>query len=246
MKILLLGDSITQGLGSKKINFTKELSQLRPNDYILNEALTGTTIAYPYEEDAIIFNNEPDVVVILYGNVDAQLKPRRDGLIFKHLPKRYAASAGNMLLPRPFYSKSFFKSIGQHLDNLFRTIFRNLIFIIDGTEQWVSLENFSRMYYSLCKKMTEKEIKVICCSTVAIDDKLFPGSSEEYTKYNQSIKNIADELNCKYLDLYTKFQSCIKSDRNGWNRYYNKDHFHPNGEGYLLMAKWIDYEIKNM
>lgn len=246
MRILLLGDSITQGLGSKKINFTKELSRLRPNDYILNKALTGTTIVYPYEEDNIIFNNDPDVVVILYGNVDAQLKPKRDGLIFKHLPRRYAASAGNMLLPRPFYSKSFLKSIGQHLDNLFRTIFRNLIFVIDGTEQWVSLEDFSKMYYSLCKKMTEKGIKVVCCSTVAIDDKLFPGSSQEYKKFNHKIKDIAETLNCKYLDLYTKLQSCIESDKNGWNRYYNKDHFHPNGEGYLLIAKWIDHELKNM
>lgn len=94
--------------------------------------------------------------------------------------------------------------------------------------------------------MIEKGIKVICCSTVPIDDNLFPGSSEEYKKFNNSIKKIADELNCTYLDLYTKFKTCIESEKGGWDRYFNKDHFHPNGQGYLMMAEWINCAIKNV
>ncbi len=47
MKIILLGDSITQGLGSKKINFTRELQKLRGEETkITNLALTGKTILY--------------------------------------------------------------------------------------------------------------------------------------------------------------------------------------------------------
>ena len=45
--IYLLGDSITQGLGSKKVNFTGELSWLLGDGYeIVNLAYTGTTIDY--------------------------------------------------------------------------------------------------------------------------------------------------------------------------------------------------------
>ena len=45
--VYLLGDSITQGLGSKKINFTAELACLLGKDYeIVNLAYTGTTIDF--------------------------------------------------------------------------------------------------------------------------------------------------------------------------------------------------------
>lgn len=45
--VYLLGDSITQGLGSKKINFTDELACLLGSNYeIVNLAQTGTTIEY--------------------------------------------------------------------------------------------------------------------------------------------------------------------------------------------------------
>lgn len=41
-KVYLLGDSITQGLGSKKINFTKDLSLLLGDKWdVLNLAHTG-------------------------------------------------------------------------------------------------------------------------------------------------------------------------------------------------------------
>ena len=45
--VYLLGDSITQGLGSKKVNFTGELADLLGEGYeIVNLAYTGTTIDY--------------------------------------------------------------------------------------------------------------------------------------------------------------------------------------------------------
>ena len=45
--VYLLGDSITQGLGSKKVNFTGELAYLLGEGYeIVNLAYTGTTIDY--------------------------------------------------------------------------------------------------------------------------------------------------------------------------------------------------------
>lgn len=45
--VYLLGDSITQGLGSKKVNFTGKLADLLGEGYeIVNLAHTGTTIDY--------------------------------------------------------------------------------------------------------------------------------------------------------------------------------------------------------
>lgn len=237
MKIVLLGDSITQGLGSKKINFTEELSKLCSNAQIVNMALTGTTIRYAKENIGEYLKQKPDVVVVLYGNVDAQLKPSRSGRLFKMLPPRFAHSDGSMLLPRPFYSHIWYKCLGQRIENCMRTFFRNLIYMVDGTEQWVTIGQFTDTYYEVCKKFRENDVRVVCCSTVAIDEKLFPGSGNEYLKYNAEISRIAKEMECAYVDLYEKFQSSVKHD--GWDKVYNDDHFHPNGEGYCLMAKWI-------
>ena len=84
MKVLLLGDSITQGLGSKRINFADELNDLLGENYeIINYAASGTTIIYAYSNMDLIIDSECEVVCILYGNVDAQLKPNRKGHIFK-------------------------------------------------------------------------------------------------------------------------------------------------------------------
>ena len=244
MKIILLGDSITQGLGSKKVNFTEELSNLCCQDQIVNMALTGTTITYASERLNIFLEEKPEIVIILYGNVDAQLKPSRTGHIFKMLPSRFAHADGSMLLPRPFYSHTWYKNWGQHIENWMRTIFRKLIYLIDGTEQWVSITEFIDEYRFVCKSFRDHDIRVICCSTVAIDEKLFPGSNAEYIKYNDKIKEIAEELGCIYLDIYARFNSLIMNE--GWKGFYNYDHFHPNGKGYQLMAKWIYEGIERL
>ena len=55
---VLLGDSITQGLGSKKINFTENLNSLLGDGFhVDNMALTGTTISYAQKIGQKIDNN---------------------------------------------------------------------------------------------------------------------------------------------------------------------------------------------
>ena len=40
-----------------------------------------------------------------------------------------------------------------------------------------------------------------------------------------------------YIDMWSMFETEVNV--NGWDNSYNKDHFHPNGTGYVLMAKAI-------
>ena len=47
MVVYLIGDSITQGLGSKKVNYTEQLKHLLGDGWqVINLARTGTTIDY--------------------------------------------------------------------------------------------------------------------------------------------------------------------------------------------------------
>lgn len=244
MRVILLGDSITQGLGSKKINFVGELEKLlSKNDTIYNLAMTGTVINYTFSLFDQINSISPDYAVIVYGNVDAMLKPNRKGKVFEKLPRRFKINNGSMLLPRPFYSRKWYKKIGQLFENSLRTIFRKLIFKVDGTEQWMPFDQFVVYYSDLCSKLKELQIKPVLCSTVYIDDKLFPGSVEEYQKYNDWLRNYSSINNYVFIDLFQEFKRLVLQD--GWLKYYNYDHFHPNGNGYLIMAHLIAEAFHN-
>lgn len=227
-KVILLGDSITQGLGSKKINFTQALQDRLGASFIVeNLALTGTTILYAKQILDDIISREPDYVVIVYGNVDAQIRPNRQGHIFSHIPGRFRKNG--MLMPRPFYSHSFLRKWGQKIDNWLRYFFSVVIYKVDGSEQWVNIEQFHDTYIAVLKKLLANDCHVLTCSTVYIDDRLFPGSLNQYKIFNQEITRMAKTYQCNFVDLFNPLQK--KVQEYGWEAYYNYDHFHPNRGG---------------
>lgn len=235
-KVVLLDDSITQGLGSKKINFTQELQEQLGNGYLIdNMAFTGTTIHYAEKILPEVMEKHPEYVVIVYGNVDAQIRPCRTGRIFSHLPKRF--QGGGMLMPRPFYSHTWYKRIGQKIENMLRKICSKLIYAVDGTEQWVPLGEFQEAYQNLVKELKKCKIKPIVCSTVYIDETIFPGSLTQYKLFNSKIEDISNVEKIPYLDLFSPLKDAV--DDAGWNSVYCFDHFHPNGGGYGVIASLI-------
>lgn len=244
--VYLLGDSITQGLGSRKVNFAGELGQLLGDCYeVVNLAFTGTTVDYALkllDEGKIVTGGGAlrTVCVILYGNVDAQIRPSRQGRVFPLIPKRYWGSG--MLMPRPFYSRSPLKRLGQRVDNLQRRIWSNLIRAVDGTEQWVGVEDFSRMYGELLGRLSAIGVGAVACSCVFIDERLFPGCPGQYEIYDERIRQMAADRGLPYVDLYALFKEGVAA--RGWDALYNKDHFHPNGGGYEVMASAIADAVK--
>lgn len=236
--VYLLGDSITQGLGSKKVNFTDELARLLGEGYeIDNLAYTGTTIDYALKllDDGKVVGDGRPLCVVLYGNVDAQIRPSRMGKVFPHIPKRF--QGGGMLMPRPFYSRAWGKRAGQIVDNAARRFFSGLIKAVDGTEQWVSLASFKEQYGELLDRLNEAGIAAVACSCVYIDGRLFPGTPGEYLAFNDVIRAHASRRGIPYVDMWSMLKAEVET--NGWGHAYNKDHFHPNGTGYGLMAKAI-------
>lgn len=116
--------------------------------------------------------------IVLYGNVDAQIRPSQTGRVFSLLPKRFQGSG--MLMPRPFYSRALVKRVGQHIDNAARRLFSALIKAVDGTEHWVSLDSFDKQYGELLERLETMDIEPIVCSCVYIDEHLFPETPAQY------------------------------------------------------------------
>lgn len=241
-RIVLLGDSITQGLGSKKVNFVSALKRRMEGYNVVNLAYTGTTIYYPFRIIDETTIGSGDIVVILYGNVDAQIRPSRTGAVFPRIPARFRKSG--MLMPWPFYSSVLGKRLLQLIDNRARRFLSWLIVKIDGTEQWIPLPDFSNKYEELLGELRCRGAYTVCCSCVYIDKRLFPRTPEEYERYNAEIKRLAGGFGAGYLDIYSLMKRLVAD--HGFGYLYYRDHFHPNRCGYEHIAGWLERAIRDV
>ena len=249
IKIVLLGDSITQGIGSKKFNYTELLeNNLKMHDIIpeiLNLALTGTTIEYAFSQLQKIVETNPKYIVIMYGSVDLQIRPNMESNkwgILSLTPKRYKEIKG-MLNPRPFMSKKTGKYILECLDNIYRKLWKKIVLITQGSMQYLTEEQFEEKYRKLICKT---ECNHICCSMVYVDSAIYTEqTNSNYRKANAFLQNMSNLNNQKinFVDLYNRQKEVV--EKKGWDDIYYKDHFHPNSKGYALIAHEIAEEILN-
>lgn len=237
MKCVILGDSISEGIGTKHINYIPKLINYTGGRYeFVNLAKTGTTVKYAEQNIERIISENPDCVLIMYGSVDAQIRANLNGNRFginKIIPKRY--KIGGMLEPRAFYSKKLHRWFPDRADNIIRCILKKIILITEGKTQWVSMDEFRESYRKVVGSVIAQGIKVIAVSTIYLDDKFFLNSNMEYIKFNKIIIDISKDFNVDYIDLYSLLKESVK--KYGWDRYYSHDHFHPNQKGYEFFAK---------
>lgn len=230
MKIAIMGDSISQGIGSKKINYSDILSN---NHEVKNFALTGTTTEYAIEIIDSVLKYEPDVVILFYGNVDALPRVKTNTLIYKKIiPKRYKRLG--MLDPRALYTSNKFKKIFQKFDSNLRFRLKNFLINKQGYEQWVCLESFKKNYDIILNKLKKRKIKVITISNVPISEKYFNYATEEYLKYNSVIKELSIRYNAKFIDLYYEFKDF------DLEKIFLYDLYHFNLNGYKILSEFIE------
>lgn len=242
-KIVILGDSISEGIGKKMINYEMFLKEKFRNQYeFYNLAHTGTTIEYANKIYTQINHIKPELVIIFYGNVDAQIRANINGKktkIIKFIPKRYQHNG--MLDPRPFYSKKWYRFLPDRFDNFFRKILKTIVILCEGTTQWFPIEKFKEEYEKLIKHLIKDNIEPIIVSTTYLDDKKFLNSNLEYYKYNEILKKMAKKYGCKYIDLYNGLK--YEVENNGFRFLYSYDNFHPNENGYKYIANLISRNI---
>lgn len=232
----ILGDSISQGVGKRRTNYTSQLEACSTGKIECNNmALTGTTISYVSKILPDISNAHPDLIVVMYGSVDAQIRANiwrnRCGLC-NIIPARYRG--GGMLEPRAVYSKKWYRWIPDRMDTVIRFFIKKYVLLTQGKVQWVSKDEFSLMYRETIKSLLEITPNLILSSTVYIDDRYFLNSSTEYESFNKVISELAEEFNLPFVDIYSQMKSCVHKE--GWDSAFLKDHFHPNERGYSMIA----------
>ena len=242
IEIVLLGDSITQGIGSYQINYEKMLKsnlvRIGIESHITNLALTGTTVEYGLKQLSQIQKINPDYVIIMYGSVDVQVRPNIETNkwgIRSLTPKRYKNIKG-MLNPRPFMSVRKSRYILDCIDNLYRRIWKQVVIATQGVMQYLSEEQFEQTYMELLHEL--QNYNVICTSTMFIDDKIYTRKTvENYETANKFIKSLKTKNTnvIGYADLYNIQKNIVKQERS-YDEIFCKDHFHPNENGYQKIA----------
>lgn len=237
-KIVIIGDSISQGLGSKHYNYCEELKDFivkhsNVSIEIKNLAITGKTIFFANEISEQVKEENPDLILLFLGSVDGLIRPKEKGWIWKFLPKRYKLNG--MLDPRPFYSHSFLKRICEHVDSWVRWHLKIILMKICGTYSWVELEEFETEYRKFLTSFADR--KILMVSPVYVDERFFPNSNDNLKRYVECIKKLSKEYNQYYIDLIS-IQKNMK-----WEDIYNYDHFHPSKKGYTWYAKLFSDEI---
>ena len=244
ISIAVLGDSISQGIGSKQFNYC---NQLKKNieakaDLICeikNFAYTGTTILYANQIVDQVLRYNPDIVLSFYGNVDAMIRPKITGTpnFYAIIPARYKKNG--MLDPRPFFSSSKKRSFFEHLDSFIRYNLKKLLICLQGVNCWVELDEFITEYQRFLDAVLSKKSNVFIVSTVLIDQFYFPGTPQNYRKFNDKLEELASKNDVQYIDVYSKL-----SDYK-WDDVFGNDHFHPSQNGYTILANIFADEILN-
>ena len=243
IEITLLGDSITQGIGSRQINYEellKEyLSERGVESHITNLALTGTTVEYALKQIYKIQEINPDYIIIMYGSVDLQLRPNMETNrwgILSLTPKRYKNIKG-MLNPRPFMSSRKSRYILDYADNLYRRIWKKVVVATQGVMQYLSEEQFEQTYTKLLCEL--QKYKVVCSSTMFVDDKIYTKKTiQNYETANDFLENLKNNSPnvIGYVDLYN-MQKKIVAETKSYDGIFCKDHFHTNQKGYERIAE---------
>lgn len=242
IRIAILGDSISQGLGRKLYNYSQELKanleiMTKFKYEIKNFAYTGTTIKYANEIASNVEKFNPNIVISFYGNVDAMVRPKISGNpnYYSIIPKRYKKNG--MLDPRPFFSSSKTRSFFEHIDSYFRYNLKKLLIKLQGTYCWVEIDEFCLEYSKFLNSIYDRNRIIFLISTVIVDEKYFPGTPESYEKYNYCIRKLASKHDAFFINLQEELKNYE------WDEIFGNDHFHPNKNGYSIIAKYFSEVI---
>ena len=162
------------------------------------------------------------------------------------LPRHYRTIKG-ILNPRPFYSKSFPKLMINICDNVMRTVLKKIVVLTQGYHQYCTGDEFARRYDDEIMHLHSAypNAKIVCVSTIPVDEKIYPGTNEEYIKANQNIEKTTQKIPyAYYVDVYSQLLNRVQM--HGWNEVYYLDHFHPNADGYEIIGTEISRIIDKL
>lgn len=226
MRIIVLGDSIAQGLGVKGQAYADLLG-----NQIINLAQSAAQIDYSYSLLPEIAALQPDIVIIAHGITEAIVRPTPAAL--KLIPKRWRKIG--WLDPRPYFSRRFHKRCYQQSESALRWRVKVLLIRCFGGQTLGLPDDFECSLFTMTEALLRQtQAHVILLTHTGIDERFYPKSAASLERYLLCAKSAASRASSP-----ARVSFCNVSGRlDRWSDYF-ADHFHPNAVGHEKIAKAI-------
>ena len=238
--IVVVGDSIADGLGVAGHSFVDLLSQ-RPvltggALTVNNLSATGQTIVDSLSLLPQIADFGPDWVIVSFGNFDAVVRPVQRAM--RWVPPRWRAKG--WLDPRPYFSRRLLKGFYHRVESAVRWRYRIALLRMFGGEPATSLSDFDRAVRTLVADLLERTTtKVLLITPAGIDERLYPGTGASMSACAEVLYTVA-KLHaaagrvaiCDVTNLLSRYTD------------FFADGFHPNARGHRKLAETVLQSIE--
>lgn len=228
---LFLGDSLTQGVGSKRISYASQLQSLlddrSANTRVVNLAAEATTVKQDLHLLDEIQAVNPEYIFIMRGALEGIVRPQLqiDGDYPAWFPKSWRRYAG--LDPRCYWSDTWWRRWKDQRIDWIKQHLRMHLLRTSPNAQLLDDAVFEASLVVLLSKLCELDAHLYLLGLPSVSETTFPGSSEAFLSRNQLIKQCAQDTGAIYLEL---------DEGMYFDRHYYRDGFHPNQAGAELMA----------
>ena len=246
---VFLGDSLTEGVGWKRISHVAELakllraSEIRSRDKhalkgavksniaglrIWNFACEGKTIESDFEWLPLIGTLQPELVVIFRGSLESIIRPAM--IADSDWPWWVPPSWRNYsaMDPRCYFSTTWWRKAKQTSVDALKQKARLKLLETRPGKPLIDLNTFAAHQTKLIKQLRDFGTRVVVLGLLPVDGDRFPGSAEQFKSVNARLQQIAEAEGVEFFDW--------ASHLNGGALFY-RDGFHPNEAGAIALAK---------
>ena len=233
MKIIVVGDSIAEGLGVAGHSYADLLGPYLSREWgcdvtTQNLAHTGTQITDTLKLIRKIVSAQPDVVVVAHGVTEAIVRPSQRAM--RYVPPRWRQKG--WLDPRPYFSRRPHKRLSQQIESALRWRLKVFLIKMFGGETWLSPQEYHDALRHFVDALRENTpARIVFLTPPNIDDKFFPGSTESLRSYQEQTENVAVALSETRRVSVCYLESLLEQ----WSDFF-VDHFHPNASGHIKIA----------
>ena len=245
---VFLGDSLTEGVGWKRISHVAELAkQLRateirsrdkhaligqvksnvPGLRIWNLACEGKTIESDFEWLPFISTLNPELVVIFRGSLESIIRPAMvsDAGWPWWVPRSWRNYSA--MDPRCYFSTTWWRRAKQtSIDGMKQRARLKLLQARPG-KPLIDLDAFASYQTKLITQLRSSTTRVLVLGLLPVDRQRFPGSAEHFKSVNARLRKIAEAEGVEFFDWAAQL--------NGGALFY-RDGFHPNEAGAAALA----------
>jgi lysophospholipase L1-like esterase len=260
---VFLGDSLTEGVGSKRISHVTELAQLlrasefrlRPIDalngqvdfnvaglmkpessdlWLWNLACEGKTIESDFQWLPLISALHPELVVVFRGSLESIIRP---AMVFDNAwPWWVPRSWRNYsaMDPRCYFSTTWWRKAKQTSVDALKQKARLKLLKLRSGKPLMELEKFAQYERELLQQLRALAPRVLVMGLLPVADTRFPSSPAYFQSVNAKLKEIADSAGAEFCDW-----GSLLSAKGTHDELFYRDSFHPNEVGARALAEIV-------